>query len=137
MQMRRIETGFSLIELLVVIIIIAIISSIAIPSYSSYMKRARYSEIIQAAAPYKLSVIECYSENQDLSNCNSGNQYIPGSVTSGIIKSIIVSDGVITITPIDIHGITSADTYILTPKISDGQLSWSKSGGAVNKGLVA
>ncbi len=135
--MRRIETGFSLIELLVVIIIIAIISSIAIPSYSSYMKRARYSEIIQAAAPYKLSVIECYSENQDLSNCNSGNQYIPGSVTSGIIKSIIVSDGVITITPIDIHGITSADTYILTPKISDGQLSWSKSGGAVNKGLVA
>ncbi len=135
--MRKIETGFSLIELLVVIIIIAIISSIAIPSYSTYMKRARYSEIVQAAAPYKLSVIECYSQNQDLSNCNSGNQYIPGSITSGMIKSIIVTNGVITITPIDQHGITSADTYILTPTIADGQLTWSKSGGAIIKGFVS
>ena len=51
------ENGFTLIELMIVIAIIGILAAVAVPQYGQYTKRAKFSEVISATAPIKLSLI--------------------------------------------------------------------------------
>ena len=132
------DNGFTLLELLISIAIISIIVSIAVPSYQNYTRRARYSEIVQASAPYKLAVADCFHQTGDLSDCNNNQYGIPPlkNYSKGLIDIIEVQQGKITITPKPQQGISSDDTFILTPEIDDSQLHWLSSGGGVERGYV-
>ena len=53
------------------------------------------------------------------------------------VNSITVdNEGVITITPHNLHGIKPTDNYTLTPKSNNNQLVWSSSGGGVDEGYA-
>ncbi len=125
--------GFSLIEMMVVIAIIGIMMGVAIPSYQRYTKRARYSEIVQAAAPYKLGVAECYQINGHFTDCQNGKNNIPNSIHTHLIQDIMVDQGVIHIIPKTAFGFSHNDDYRLTPTINNGQIEWKTSGGAIEK----
>lgn len=56
--MKKMQKGFTLIELMIVVAIIAILAAIALPAYQDYTVRARVSEGLSLASSAKLSVAE-------------------------------------------------------------------------------
>ncbi len=58
--MKKMQQGFTLIELMIVVAIIGILAAIAIPAYQDYTIRAKVTEAINAMAPAKTSVAEYY-----------------------------------------------------------------------------
>ncbi|HBC71227.1 MAG TPA: pilus assembly protein PilA [Coxiellaceae bacterium] len=138
--MRNYQYGFTLIELLIAIAIVGVLTAVAIPSYQKYTRKAHYTEIVQATAPFKLGIEECFQLIDDLKSCQPGKNGVPKNIASGdgtsLVDSILVVDGVITVTPRDQYGIKPTDTYILTPAVKNNQLTWKSSGGGVDEGYA-
>jgi len=133
--------GFTLIELLIAIAIVGILTAIALPSYQKQVRKAHYTEVIQATSALKLDVEECFQITDDLENCKAGKNGIPKEMkTKGkkrLVNTISVGDnGIITATPRDLYGIKPTDLYILTPTVKNNQLIWSSSGKGVTNGYA-
>src|SRR5258707_1783281 len=58
--MKKVQQGFTLIELMIVVAIIGILAAIAIPAYQDYTIRSKVTELINAAGVCKTSVAEYY-----------------------------------------------------------------------------
>ena len=59
--MNKIQKGFTLIELMIVVAIIAILAAIAIPAYQDYVIRSQVSEGMSLLDGSKTAVAEFYS----------------------------------------------------------------------------
>ena len=58
--MKRVQQGFTLIELMIVVAIIGILAAIALPAYQDYTIRAKVSEVVLAASNPKTNVAEFF-----------------------------------------------------------------------------
>jgi type IV pilus assembly protein PilA len=58
--MKRVQQGFTLIELMIVVAIIGILAAVALPAYQDYTKRAKMSEVILAASGCRTSITEVF-----------------------------------------------------------------------------
>src|SRR5207247_4445336 len=56
--MKRLQQGFTLIELMIVVAIVGILAAIALPAYQDYVIRSKMSEGVAAAAAWKTSISE-------------------------------------------------------------------------------
>ena len=57
---RRVQAGFTLIELMIVVAIIGILAAVALPAYQDYTKRAKLSEVVLAASACRTTITEVF-----------------------------------------------------------------------------
>jgi type IV pilus assembly protein PilA len=62
-MLKKVQKGFTLIELMIVIAIIGILAAIAIPAYSNYTIRSQITEGLSLADGYKTAISEYYVQN--------------------------------------------------------------------------
>ena len=142
--MKKVQKGFTLIELMIVVAIIGILAAIAIPAYQNYIRRAAYTEIVSAMSPYKLAIEEAYQNGTTLVSITAGGGTtgLPAdlSATTGIVGSVAIgANGVITAAPVDgAKGLAATDVCTLSPTedTANNKLTWSYGDVCVTKGYV-
>ena len=107
-------SGFTLIELLIVIAIIGLFAQVSLSTYATFTARSAYTEVVLAAQGYKRAVDVCVLSSP-IADCNSGGNGIPASSSTQAVASVVVSAGVITVTPKSYKGLDPADVYTLSP----------------------
>jgi len=136
--MKKIQQGFTLIELMIVIAIIGILAAVAIPAYQDYTVRAKVSEAVAMASSAKTSLTEHYisqgSWPASASNANPEvSLSVPGSADhvqsmshdgSGTITVTMASSGV--------GGSAGGKTITFAGSGSNSGVTWDCTGGTLS-----
>jgi len=122
--MKRIQQGFTLIELMIVVAIVGILAAIALPAYQDYLVRSKVSEIAAAAGACKTSVAEYLGSKGALpaTIVEAGCSNTP----TGYVAALDVAAGVITVTAGAIGGNPdqAGSLYVLNPSTAGTSITY-------------
>jgi type IV pilus assembly protein PilA len=139
--MTKLQKGFTLIELMIVVAIIGILAAIAIPAYQDYTIRAQVSEGMNLAAAAKAAVAESFLNRGEAPATRAEAGMSPTATdTSGkYVTSVDVQDGTIFITfGNEANAQIAAETLGITPyETPDLSITWKCGGAAAPAAPVA
>ena len=139
----KMNKGFTLIELMIVVAIIAILAAIALPAYQDYVIRSQVSEGSVLADGAKTAVAEFYS-NRGVAPADNASAGLAGatSITGKFVSQLDVSGGKITATfgntsPQRANSAIVGSTLIFSPTFgaTAGSTVWKCSSAIANKWL--
>ena len=127
-QMKK-QSGFTLIELMIVVAIVAILAAVALPAYQNYTKKAKMTELVAATGAAKTAVEVCVQTN-GVAACEAGVAAgIPGAAASPAVSTGVELTG---------SGGGTSTTYTLTATVKGDTLSPLPAGDAYElEGTVA
>jgi len=150
--MKKVQQGFTLIELMIVIAIIGILASVALPAYQTYTKKANFSEVVLATGPIKTAFELCIQQANPTADCADGGVTNAGIVVAAALAGAqansaaldsnlaavsMANTGVITATAdaaLDVNGITQDITF--TPVVTAlNSVTWQIGGTCLVGGL--
>ena len=131
--MKRIQKGFTLIELMIMVAIINILAAVAIPQYQDYTVKAKLSKVQSTVHPVKTALALFYQEQGGFPATGNAWDTLGIATTGPVLPNelsgltVAASTGAITLTlnnvkAVDIDG----STVILTPSTVSGQtaMTW-------------
>jgi type IV pilus assembly protein PilA len=128
--MKRVQQGFTLIELMIVVAIVGILAAIALPAYQDYVVRSKMSEAVAAIAACKTSVSEYASAKANwpadvnASGCSTLQTQYVNSLD-------VASNGLITVVSQNTGAVGNECTLTLTPVGSATEITgWTGSASA-------
>lgn len=96
---KNAQSGFTLIELMIVIAIIGILAAIAIPSYQNYVVKTRIGAAIGSVASIKTAIAMCIQDQGGVKdNCTTNSSGVPTFVATKEVASVQATSGNIVIT---------------------------------------
>ena len=135
--MKKVQQGFTLIELMIVVAIIGILAAIAIPAYQDYTIRAQVSEGLSLSGAAKAAVTEYYQDQgvYPTTNVLAGLEAAANISGKYVSQVGVGANGVITVTysntaPRSANSNINGATLTLTPFDNGGSVSWTCAGGA-------
>jgi len=126
--MKKVQQGFTLIELMIVVAIIGILAAIAIPAYQDYTIRAQVSEGINLASGAKAAIAEYFMDTGALpsSNAAAGLEN-EANITGNYVSEVLVqAGGIVQVTYAGprVNSQISGQTLTLTPATNAGSVEW-------------
>jgi type IV pilus assembly protein PilA len=154
-QMQKVQQGFTLIELMIVVAIIGILAAIAIPAYQTYTQKAKFSEVVLGTAGIKAAVDvcaqtiggadplaggQCDADQAVLAavgqaQATAANNVTANLTSSGFLGQITYGANLITATA-HTASFPNAENYILTGTYTPatGSVAWVASGSCKTAG---
>ena len=135
--MKRVQQGFTLIELMIVVAIIGILAAIALPAYQDYTVRAKVSEVVLAASNPKTNVAEFYQSKGKLPTAASLGTI---DTKSKFVRSVAwdgTSKITATATTVADKNVAGKTITLTAATRSNGQIDWTCAGDIPSKYMPA